>query len=184
MFAICLHIHDTNFVPILSWFVRIVVEFCLHGVHSLSRFCLRFCLHLILLISGTQATIQASPNNSSQLVDVNKFIDKQKGKLSTLAMCGCNTQLLSAYTECRLCGKFCFPDFRLSGAQQKIDLCENCVETVLTLCLPSDPEVLEVGEECLALQTDKVCLFIFVYVSIWYHLRLFTFCLQFEKYFV
>ena len=100
--------------------------------------------------------MQASPNNSSQLVDVNKFIDKQKGKLSTLAQCGCNTQLLSAYTECRLCGKFCFPDFRLSGAPQKIDLCENCVETVLTLCLPSDPEVLEVGEECLALQTEKV----------------------------
>ena len=93
---------------------------------------------------------------SSQLVDVNKFIDKQKGKLSTLAQCGCNTHLLSAYTECRLCSKFCFPDFRLSGATKKIDLCENCVETVLTLCLPSDPEVLEVGEECLALQEEKV----------------------------
>ena len=93
---------------------------------------------------------------SSQLVDVNKFIDKQKGKLSTLAQCGCNTHLLSAYTECRLCSKFCFPDFRLSGASKKIDLCENCVETVLTLCLPSDPEVLEVGEECLALKEEKV----------------------------
>jgi len=95
-------------------------------------------------------------NQSSQLVDVNKFIDKQKGKMSTLAQCGCNTHLLSAYTECRLCSKFCFPDFRLSGASQKIDLCENCVETVLTLCLPSDPEVLEVGEDCLALQQEKV----------------------------
>ena len=110
---------------------------------------------MLLTFTGT-SIMQASPNNSSQLVDVNKFIDKQKGKLSTLAQCGCNTQLLSAYTECRLCGKFCFPDFRLSGAPQKIDLCENCVETVLTLCLPSDPEVLEVGEECLALQTEKV----------------------------
>ena len=99
----------------------------------------------------------AQPSSqSSQLVDVNKFIDKQKGKLSTLAQCGCNTHLLSAYTECRLCSKFCFPDFRLSGASKKIDLCENCVETVLTLCLPSDPEVLEVGEECLALKEEKV----------------------------
>ena len=66
-------------------------------------------------------------------------------------MCGCNTSLLNAYTECRLCGKFCFPDFRLAG-NPGIELCENCVETVLQLCLPSDPEQLEVGEECLALR--------------------------------
>ena len=107
-------------------------------------------------ISGTTILTAQPSSQSSQLVDVNKFIDKQKGKLSTLAQCGCNTHLLSAYTECRLCSKFCFPDFRLSGAAKKIDLCENCVETVLTLCLPSDPEVLEVGEECLALKEEKV----------------------------
>jgi len=105
---------------------------------------------------GTTIMTAQPSSQSSQLVDVNKFIDKQKGKLSTLAQCGCNTHLLSAYTECRLCSKFCFPDFRLSGASKKIDLCENCVETVLTLCLPSDPEVLEVGEECLALKEEKV----------------------------
>jgi len=106
---------------------------------------------------GGATILTAQPSSqSSQLVDVNKFIDKQKGKLSTLAQCGCNTHLLSAYTECRLCSKFCFPDFRLSGAAKKIDLCENCVEAVLTLCLPSDPEVLEVGEECLALKEERV----------------------------
>jgi len=106
---------------------------------------------------GGTTILTAQPSSqSSQLVDVNKFIDKQRGKLSTLAQCGCNTHLLSAYTGCRLCSKFCFPDFRLSGAAKKIDLCENCVETVLTLCLPSDPEVLEVGEECLALKEEKV----------------------------
>ena len=108
---------------------------------------------------STITTTTPSPSggsNASQLVDVNKFIDKQKGKLSILAQCGCNTHLLSSYTECRLCSKFCFPDFRLSGASQQIDLCENCVETVLTLCLPTDPEVLENGEECLALNTSKV----------------------------
>ena len=36
-----------------------------------------------------------------------------------------------------------------------IELCENCVETVLTLCLPSEPEALEVAEECLALRQEK-----------------------------
>ena len=111
---------------------------------------------LILKQTITTTTPPPSSSNASQLVDVNKFIDKQKGKLSILAQCGCNTHLLSSYTECRLCSKFCFPDFRLSGASQQIDLCENCVETVLTLCLPTDPEVLENGEECLALNTSKV----------------------------
>ena len=78
----------------------------------------------------------------------------QRGKLGILAQCGCNTSLLNAYNECRLCSKFCFPDFRLAG-NPGIELCENCVETVLTLCLPSEPEALEVAEECLALRQDK-----------------------------
>ncbi len=107
-------------------------------------------------VRASSDSMPAKGSAASQLVDVNRFIDKQKGKLGTLAQCGCNTHLLSAYTECRLCGKFCFPDFRLSGNSTRIDLCENCVETVLTLCLPSDPEVLEIGEECLALRHDKV----------------------------
>jgi len=94
------------------------------------------------------------PANATQLIDVNKFIDQQRGKLGILAQCGCNTSLLNAYNECRLCSKFCFPDFRLAG-NPGIELCENCVETVLTLCLPSEPEALEVAEECLALKQEK-----------------------------
>ena len=34
-------------------------------------------------------------------------------------------------------------------------MCENCVETVLTLCLPSEPECLDVPEECLALKDER-----------------------------
>jgi hypothetical protein len=34
-------------------------------------------------------------------------------------------------------------------------MCESCVETVLTLCLPSEPECLEIPEECLALKDDR-----------------------------
>jgi hypothetical protein len=34
-------------------------------------------------------------------------------------------------------------------------MCENCVETVLTLCLPSEPECLEIAEECLALKDER-----------------------------
>ncbi len=91
-------------------------------------------------------------------------MDKQKGKLTILAQTGCNTTLLNFYTECKLCSKFSFPDFRLSagryaagaaatggGVPKIINLCENCVETVLTLCLPTEPEVLPEPEECLAL---------------------------------
>ena len=75
----------------------------------------------------------STPANATQLIDVNKFVEQQRGKLGILAQCGCNTSLLNAYTECRLCSKFCFPDFRLAG-NPGIELCENCVETVLTLC--------------------------------------------------
>ena len=56
----------------------------------------------------------ATPANATQLIDVNKFVEQQRGKLGVLSQCGCNTSLLNAYTECRLCGKFCFPDFRCS----------------------------------------------------------------------
>lgn len=69
---------------------------------------------------------------------------------------------MNFYTECKLCSKFSFPDFRLcagayaaaagtSANPKAIDLCENCVETVLTLCLPTEPETLQEPEECLAL---------------------------------
>lgn len=99
------------------------------------------------------------------LVELNKFIDKQRGKLGTLSQTGCNTNLLNAYVECKLCSKFSFPDFRLTGAgsagnartkPKSIDLCENCVETVLTLCLPTEPECLQEAEECLAIGEPKM----------------------------
>ncbi len=98
-------------------------------------------------------------NVPAQLAEVNKFIDRHRGKLGVMAQTGCNTTLLNAYTECKLCSKFSFPDFRLTGAlttssdtaAKNIDLCENCVETVLTLCLPTEPECLTEAEECLAL---------------------------------
>jgi hypothetical protein len=91
--------------------------------------------------------------SSSMQLEINKFIDKQRGRLSTLSKCGCNITLLNSYMECRLCSKFCFPDFRLGSTG--IEMCESCVETVLTLCLPSDPECLEVPEECLALKDAR-----------------------------
>ena len=60
-------------------------------------------------VQNNPATV---PANATQLIDVNKFVEQQRGKLGVLSQCGCNTSLLNAYTECRLCSKFCFPDFR------------------------------------------------------------------------
>ncbi|TRY76407.1 hypothetical protein TCAL_00036 [Tigriopus californicus] len=102
--------------------------------------------------------------NAGQLVELNKYMDKQRGKVITLAQTGCNTTLLNAYVECNLCSKFSFPDFRLAGANAQplnrkggnINLCENCVDTVLTLCLPTEPECLQLAEDCLALGEPKV----------------------------
>lgn len=97
-------------------------------------------------------TTTTTASNSIQL-EVSKFIEKYRGVFSTWAQCGCNVSLLNSYMECRLCSKFCFPDFRLVSAG--IEMCESCVETVLTLCLPSEPECLEMAEECLALKDDR-----------------------------
>ena len=115
------------------------------------------------------STIVGDSSTASQLIEVNKFIERQRGKLGILAKSGCNTTLLSSYAECKLCSKFSFPDFRLSAMNlaqaakdrdqeekpQPIQLCENCVETVLTLCLPTEPECLQEPEECLALGEPK-----------------------------
>ncbi len=112
----------------------------------------------------------ASPSESSaasQLIEVNKFIDRQRGKLGILALSGCNTSLLNRYTECRLCSKYSFPDFRLAAGTASaisdgvnrsgsVELCENCVETVLTLCLPTEPECLQEADECLALGEPRL----------------------------
>jgi hypothetical protein len=91
--------------------------------------------------------------STSQQVEINKFVEKQRSRFGLWYQCGCNTTLLNSYMECRLCSKFCFPDFRLGATG--IEMCENCVETVLTLCLPSEPECLEVPEECLALKDER-----------------------------
>jgi len=111
---------------------------------------------------------------NTQQIEVNKFIDKYRSRQVIIILkpdhvkkiqlfrfdrfklwssCGCNTTLLNSYTECKLCGKYGFPDFRLVATG--IEMCESCVETVLSLCLPTDPEVLDVAEECLALREDK-----------------------------
>jgi hypothetical protein len=115
------------------------------------------------VVQIAQPVSESSPSVSAQLAEVNKFIDKQRGKLGVLAQTGCNTTLLGAYTECKLCSKFSFPDFRLTGAlaasgdhSRNVDLCENCVETVLTLCLPTEPECLTDAEECLALGEPRL----------------------------
>lgn len=97
---------------------------------------------------------EGSSSAAAQLMEVNRFIDRQRGKLGILAQTGCNTSLLNLYTECRLCSKFSFPDFRLAAGTspaatgdetaKPVQLCENCVETVLSLCLPTEPECLQV----------------------------------------
>ncbi len=107
-----------------------------------------------------------SAGAAAHLVEINKFIDRQKGKLGILALTGCNTSLLNLYTECKLCSKFSFPDFRLAAGTsaaatgdemtKPVQLCENCVETVLSLCLPTEPECLQEPEECLALGETRV----------------------------
>ena len=108
------------------------------------------------------------PENTTaaQLIEANRFIDKHRGKLAIIYQTGCNTTLLNAYTECRLCSKFSFPDFRLAGSagpsvagapgSRSVELCENCVDTVLSLCLPTEPECLPEAEECLALGEAKL----------------------------
>ena len=97
-------------------------------------------------------TTTTTASNSLQL-EISKFIEKHRTHFSTWSQSGCNISLLNSYMECRLCSKFCFPDFRLVSAA--INMCESCVETVLTLCLPSEPECLEIPEECLALKDDR-----------------------------
>ena len=102
----------------------------------------------------SEAASTMSPSvTATQQIEINKFIEKLRSRFGLWSECGCNTSLLNFYVECRLCSKFCFPDFRLSTTG--IEMCENCVETVLTLCLPSDPECLEIPEECLALKDER-----------------------------
>jgi hypothetical protein len=105
---------------------------------------------------GTKGSAGGEATNT--VMEVNKFIEKIRGKFGILSRCGCNSSLLDLYTDCRLCSKFSFPDFRLAGSLangQSVDLCENCVDTVLTLCLPVDPEQIEPAETCLVLGEER-----------------------------
>ena len=147
------------------------------------------------------------PDQQAQVetsIDMNRFLDKAKSTLSLYGSAGCNTRLLDYYSECKLCSKFSFPDFRLTAGMQPradaaasalttttlnssgvaannsggganstaaagsatnassspttsgIALCENCCETILSLCVPSEPErLMGRGDSCLLLGVDK-----------------------------
>ena len=97
--------------------------------------------------------------DGGQLVEVSRFLDLASPVLQLYGSSGCNTKLLDYYAECRLCSKFSFPDFRLTASikhREGVALCENCCETILTLCVPSEPEKIPGrGEVCLLLGTEK-----------------------------
>ena len=113
---------------------------------------------------------QSEPEGTISM-DVNQFLDKARATLSLYGAAGCNTKLLDYYSECKLCSKFSFPDFRLTAGmasrQQDVQsstseinnsvaLCENCCETILSLCVPSEPERLTGrGDTCLLLSTER-----------------------------
>ena len=81
-------------------------------------------------------------SETGQLVEAGKFLEAASNLLQLYGSCGCNTKLLDYYAECRLCSKFSFPDFRLTAAiktKTGVALCENCCETILSLCVPSEP---------------------------------------------
>ena len=103
--------------------------------------------------------INDTNQESGQLVEVGRFLDAATNVLKLYGSCGCNTKLLDFYAECRLCGKFSFPDFRLTAAiksKEGVALCENCCETILSLCVPSEPEkVAGRGDVCLLLGQER-----------------------------
>merc|ERR1719410_2136620 len=98
-------------------------------------------------------------SENGQLVEVARFLDLASPVLQLYGSSGCNTKLLDYYAECRLCSKFSFPDFRLTASvkhREGVALCENCCETILTLCVPSEPEKIPGrGEVCLLLGIEK-----------------------------
>ena len=93
------------------------------------------------------------------MLEIGKFLESANNVLQLYGSTGCNTKLLDYYAECRLCSKFSFPDFRLTAAIKNKDgvaLCENCCETILSLCVPSEPEkVAGKGDVCLLLGVEK-----------------------------
>ena len=98
-------------------------------------------------------------SETGQLVEAGKFLEAASNILQLYGSCGCNTKLLDYYAECRLCSKFSFPDFRLTAAIKNkagVALCENCCETILSLCVPSEPERLAgKGDVCLLLGVER-----------------------------
>merc|ERR1719510_159502 len=98
-------------------------------------------------------------SETGQLVEAGKFLEAASNLLQLYGSCGCNTKLLDYYAECRLCSKFSFPDFRLTAAiktKAGVALCENCCETILSLCVPSEPERLSgKGDVCLLLGVER-----------------------------
>merc|ERR1719510_879651 len=98
-------------------------------------------------------------SETGQLVEAGKFLEAASNVLSLYGASGCNTRLLDYYSECRLCSKFSFPDFRLTAAiktKAGVALCENCCETILSLCVPSEPERLTgKGDVCLLLGVER-----------------------------
>ena len=103
--------------------------------------------------------INDTNQDSGQLVEAGRFLEAAANVLKLYGSCGCNTKLLDFYAECRLCGKFSFPDFRLTAAiksKEGVALCENCCETILSLCVPSEPEkVAGRGDVCLLLGQER-----------------------------
>jgi len=102
---------------------------------------------------------QQDQEQQGQLMEVSRFLEAATPVLQLYGSSGCNTKLLDYYSECRLCSKFSFPDFKLTAAIRAKDgvaLCENCCETILSLCVPSEPEkVSGRGEVCLLLGIEK-----------------------------
>ena len=94
-----------------------------------------------------------------QAVECGAWLQDATATLQLYGSSGCNTKLLDYYAECRLCSKFSFPDFRLTAAirnKEGVALCENCCETILNLCVPSEPERLPGrGEVCLLLGQER-----------------------------
>jgi len=92
-------------------------------------------------------------------IDINRYLESANSVITLYGASGCNTRLLEYYSECRLCSKFSFPDFRLTAAirsKEGVSLCENCCETILSLCMPSEPERIPGrGEQCLLLGVEK-----------------------------
>ena len=129
--------------------------------------------------------LPGQPTTVGTTINMNRFLERAKTTLSIYGSTGCNTNLLEYYSNCKLCEKFSYPDFRLMAGMQPRTadastttenvfktnvrsistavtgsatnfLCENCFETVLSLCDSSEPErLMGRGEHCFLLGVDR-----------------------------